>query len=115
MVVQTHAGHFGRGPMKARTVLSGDVVLCLLEDILTTAGQTLIDDGKEDKVLDIRATFQETMRHPLIEGVQELTGCRVLAFISGSHVRPDISSELFVLDQPLEGPTADGDGPRHAA
>jgi hypothetical protein len=34
------------------------------------------------------------------EAVERLTGRRVLAFISGNHVDPDVAAELFVLDGP---------------
>lgn len=35
------------------------------------------------------------------EAVERLTGRKVLAFISGNHVEPDITAELFILDEPL--------------
>ena len=33
--------------------------------------------------------------------VERLTGRKVLAFISGNHIDPDIAAELFILDSPL--------------
>jgi hypothetical protein len=35
--------------------------------------------------------------------IQELTGRKVLAFLSQAHVEPDITMEIFFVDGPLDG------------
>jgi uncharacterized protein YbcI len=35
--------------------------------------------------------------------IEELTGRKVVAFLSQAHVEPDITMEVFFIDQPLEG------------
>jgi hypothetical protein len=35
--------------------------------------------------------------------IEELTGRKVLAFLSGAHVEPDITLEVFFMDGPLAG------------
>jgi hypothetical protein len=40
--------------------------------------------------------------------VERLTGRKVLPFISGNHVEPDIAAELFILDGPPGRPDASG-------
>jgi hypothetical protein len=35
--------------------------------------------------------------------IEELTGRKVLAFLSQAHVEPDITMEIFLIDGPLEG------------
>jgi uncharacterized protein YbcI len=35
--------------------------------------------------------------------IEDLTGRRVLAFISQAHVEPDLTVEMFMLDEPLDG------------
>ena len=35
--------------------------------------------------------------------IEELTGRKVLAFLSQAHVEPDITMEIFFVDGPLEG------------
>ncbi len=35
--------------------------------------------------------------------IEELTGRKVLAFLSQAHVEPDVTMEIFVLDAPLPG------------
>lgn len=97
LVVGVYADHVGRGPTKARAYLNEDIVICVMEDTMTKAERTLVESGREEKVLEVRAMFQETMRAALSAGIEGLTGRRVIAFISGNNLRPDLASELFVL------------------
>jgi uncharacterized protein YbcI len=48
-------------------------------------------------VQETRSAFQTAMQHKFIGAVERLTGRDVLAFISNSHVGPDIEIELFML------------------
>lgn len=96
----------GRGPTKARTSIRDDVVLVMLEHVLTKAESRLAALGRADKVIELRGTIQETMRVDLVAAVERLTGRRVRAFMSTNHTEPDIAAELFVLE-PL---SQDGDG-----
>jgi hypothetical protein len=43
-------------------------------------------------------------RGPRSASTERLTGPKVLAFISGNHVDPDVVAELFVLDGRREAP-----------
>ena len=103
MVVAIYANYLGRGPTKARTYASDGVVTCLLEDTLTRAEQSLIKSGRESAVLDVRSSLQETMRGDLMKAMESLTEIRVRAMISGTQLDPDITSQVFVLDEPGGG------------
>jgi hypothetical protein len=46
---------------------------------------------------ETRSPFQEEMQDRFIATVQGLSGRRVQAFISNSHVDPDIEIEIFML------------------
>jgi uncharacterized protein YbcI len=35
--------------------------------------------------------------------IEELTGRKVLAFLSQAHIEPDITLEVFFVDRPLDG------------
>jgi uncharacterized protein YbcI len=35
--------------------------------------------------------------------IEELTGRKVVAFLSQTHVDPDITMEIFFVDRPLDG------------
>jgi hypothetical protein len=51
-------------------------------------------------VHETRSAFQEAMQARFIAAVSGLTGRDVLAFISITHVGPDLEIELFVLAPP---------------
>jgi uncharacterized protein YbcI len=101
----------GRGPTKARTSIRDDVVIVMLQETLLKAEHTLIRDGKPQLVVEMRRTFQQTMRDDLSAAVAMLTGREVVAFMSDSHLEPDFSVEVFVLapDEPDEAPASTGE------
>jgi uncharacterized protein YbcI len=68
-----------------------------LEDIYTTAERTLIDAGDWEQVKATRQSFQMAMRGPFSESVEEITGRKVIAFMSQVHLDPDMAAEIFVL------------------
>jgi uncharacterized protein YbcI len=69
----------------------------MLQETLRKAEHSLITDGKGRQVIDMRRTFQQTMREDLVAAVQTLTERNVIAFMSDSHLEPDYAVELFVL------------------
>ena len=97
MVVRTMSEYTGRGPTKARTHLSDDVVTVVLQDTLTKGERSLVSDGLDELVLTMRKAFQRTMRHDLTHGIEEILGRRVAAFMSDNHIDPDVAVEVFVL------------------
>jgi uncharacterized protein YbcI len=104
----------GRGPTKARTTISENLVVIILADSMTKAEMSLVADGKDDIVLRVRSEFQETMREDLVHAVEANTGRRVMAFMSANHVDPDMAAEVFVLEPQNVGAlvSLDGDTPR---
>jgi uncharacterized protein YbcI len=99
MVVAVYADYLGRGPTKARTYATDGVVTCLLEDTLTRAEQSLIRSGRESAVLEVRNSLQATMREELVKAMERLTEQRVKAMISGTQLDPDVTTQVFVLDE----------------
>jgi hypothetical protein len=51
----------------------------------------------------MRERYQHAMRDDLVSAVEALTECKVDAFLSSSHVHPDLAVEVFVLDRPGAG------------
>ena len=97
-IVHLHKEFYGKGPTKARTYYTGDVVTVLLRGGFTRVEQTLLDEGRGSDVIEQRMAFQEVMKERFSEVVEELTGRRVAAFMSGSHQDPDLVAEVFVLE-----------------
>ena len=99
-VVRIVREYTGRGPTRARASLREDVLVVLMQETLMKAEHSLVNDGKAELVVEMRRSFQETMREDLSAAVEELTGRKVLAFMSDSHLQPDYSAEVFVLESP---------------
>ncbi|MEA2298653.1 MAG: hypothetical protein QOF77_1589 [Solirubrobacteraceae bacterium] len=97
-VVQIWHEYTGRGPTKARTTITEDLVIVLMSDTLLKAEKNLAADGMADQVLSMRRAFQDTMSEDLTEVVEKLTGRTVSAFMSHNHLDPDLAAELFVLE-----------------
>jgi uncharacterized protein YbcI len=88
----------GRGPTKAKTVISRDLVVILLQETLTKAERSLASGGEQAIVLDVRRRFQEAMRDDLVAAVEVAMQRKVLAFMSTNSVNPDMAAEIFVLE-----------------
>jgi uncharacterized protein YbcI len=97
-IVHIISEHTGRGPTRARTTIDGSFVACLLEDSLTKGERSLVDRGKNEAVLNLRHSYQAAMEADLVALVEELTGRKVIAFMSTNHTAPDYGIEAFVLD-----------------
>lgn len=96
-VVRTISDYTGRGPTKARTTITHDWVFVTLEDTLTKGERTLAERGHADSVLRTRHDFQTAMEADLRHTVEEMTGQKVVAFMSANHVDPDYAVEAFAL------------------
>jgi uncharacterized protein YbcI len=97
---------YGKGPTKARTYASGDLIVCLLEGGFVRAERTLRDAGRGDAVSDQREALQEVLRSRFVGTIEELTGRKVTTFISGVDLETETNAELFVLE-PSELDTGD--------
>jgi uncharacterized protein YbcI len=96
-VVRIVHDYTGRGPTTARTSIRDDVVVVVLQETLLKAEHSLIDAGKGDLVVEMRRSFQQTMREDFAAAVETLTERTVIAFMSDSQLEPDYSVEVFVL------------------
>ena len=85
------------GATRGRTIIHGDHVICFLEDIYTKAERTLIDAGRTHEVIQARNAFQDAMEAPFRKAVEDLTGRRVVGFLSQVGTDPDIGIEAFWL------------------
>jgi uncharacterized protein YbcI len=97
-LVQIMKEHTGRGPTRARTTVSDDLVVCLMRAGFTTAEQTLVSAGRADTVHEVREGIQESAKASMVAAVEEVTGRAVAACMSASHVDPDLAVEIFVLE-----------------
>jgi uncharacterized protein YbcI len=103
-IVGIQREHYGRGPMKAKTYVLDDIIVVVMRGSgFTPLEQTIMDSGQPDRVIAMREDFQRVMAAKYRQKIEELTGRKVLAFLSQAHVEPDITMEIFFVDGPLEG------------
>jgi uncharacterized protein YbcI len=96
-IVTIFAECYGRGPTKVKTYAFDNYLVTVLEDILTTVEQTLVDRGEEDLVRKVRLTFQETQADRFKSEVEAISGREVVGYHSQVTFHPPIGFEIFVL------------------
>lgn len=101
-MVALYKSRFGRGPTKAKTVYAdSDTIVCTLRDSMTPAEQSLVAMGEHQRLRDVRMFFQYATEPEFIGAVEQITGRKVEAFVSGIDTSHDVSSEVFYL-RPLD-------------
>jgi uncharacterized protein YbcI len=88
----------GRGPTKAKTTITDNLVTILLADTLTPGERHLADNGRGERVLALRHDFQQVMRDDFVGIVERQLDRKVVAFMSQNHIDPDLAVEVFVLE-----------------
>jgi uncharacterized protein YbcI len=114
-LVSLHRKYYGKGPVKAKSFIVDDTVLCLLQGGLTIVERTLVESGDSKVVYDMRHSFQSAMKHEFQSAVEAATGRRVIAYMSQVHLDPDISAELFVLESAGDAVAAQHEAVQHEA
>jgi uncharacterized protein YbcI len=102
-IVRLLAAQTGHGATRAWTTLGEDLVVCVLQGVLSKGEQNLVRTGSHDVVLSTRRAYQSMMEHDAVLAVEQISGRRVKAFTSANHLGEDIAVEIFVLE-----PLADG-------
>ena len=101
-MVRLYKEIFGRGPTKARTHFAGaDTLVATLQDSMTPAERNLVALGEIQRLRDLRMFFQYATEQQFRDTVEQLTGRRVWAFVSGFDAVNDVATEVFYL-VPLE-------------
>jgi uncharacterized protein YbcI len=106
-MVKLYKEQFGRGPTKTRTNFAGpDVLITTLEDSLTPAERNMVAMGENQRLRDTRMFFQYATETRFRESVEEITGRKVRAFVSGIDCEQDVSSEVFYFEPEGNGSSA---------
>ena len=102
-MVRIYKEIFGRGPTRARADWAGpDALLCTLEESLTPAERKMAELGEEQRVREMRMFFQHATKNDFRASVEQITGRKVRAFVSGIDTDQDVSSEVFYLERSTE-------------
>ena len=93
-----YARVYGHDRTTATTYINDNVVLCVLENILTEDETLLIDAGSSGQVIDGRVAFQTDTEDEFTAAIERLTHRHVVAFMSANQSTPGVAAELFFLD-----------------
>jgi len=98
-MVRLYKELFGRGPTKARTDYAGpDLIVSTLERSLTRIERHMVDAGEHERLRDLRMHFQYLNESQFVKTVEQITGRKVRAFVSGLDTKRDMAAELFYLE-----------------
>lgn len=105
-VVRLLTDYTGRGATKARTYICEDYIAVVLQDTLTKGERSLVRDGKTELVLTSRKAYQDTMGEDLVAVVEQISGRKVLAFLSDTTSIPTSPSSPSCSCRKAMRPTA---------
>jgi uncharacterized protein YbcI len=97
-IVELYATFYDHDRATATTYINDNVVVCVLEAILTDDETALIAQGGDETVLDGRVAFQTDSEDEFTAVIERLTHRRVVAFMSANQTTPGVACELFMLD-----------------
>ena len=90
--------------MKAKTYALDDIIVVVMRGSgFTALEKTIMDSGQPGRVVALREEFQAVMAERYKNTIEELTGCKVVAFLSQAHVEPDITIETFFIEGSIPG------------
>jgi uncharacterized protein YbcI len=101
-VVRALARTTGRGPTKAKATLGENAIFVVLQDTMTRGERSLAAAGQRETVIEMRRGWQRVIQDEVSAEVEELTGRRVVGFLTDSHIDPDVAVNVFVLEPPEE-------------
>ena len=99
-IVQLYAEQYGHHRTTATTYINDNVVVCVLEGMLSKKETRQIADGAGDDVIEGRVAFQTRTEDDFTAAIERLTRRRVTAFLSANQTEPGIACELFFLEAP---------------
>ena len=99
-IAALYASAYGHDRATATTYINDNVVVCVLESILTEDEDALIAQGDRGEVIDGRVAFQTDTEDEFTAVIERLTHRRVTAFLSANQTTPGVACELFFLEAP---------------
>jgi uncharacterized protein YbcI len=98
-MVRLYKELFGRGPTKAKSGYADpDTLIVTIENSLTRAEKNMVALDEHQRLRDVRMFFQHASDKEFKGTVEEITGRKVRAFVSGIDTQQDVSCEVFYLE-----------------
>jgi uncharacterized protein YbcI len=97
-IAAIHRESYGEAVEAIETHILENAVVCVLDITLLPPERTLLEHGRgEDSIRQVRKEFQESIGPTFSAAVEHMTGRRVVAFVSETHIDPPFSIEFFRL------------------
>jgi uncharacterized protein YbcI len=106
-MVRLLARYVGRGPTKARTTLSHNLIVVTFGETMTRAELNLVAAGEAEAVATMRRVFQATMRDEAVRMIERIMGRTVIAYLADIDTTADIALVAFVLAPRSAGDSGD--------
>jgi uncharacterized protein YbcI len=97
-MVELYVQFYEHDRTTATTYINDNIVVCVLENILTAGEDVLVADGARGEVIDGRVAFQTDTEDEFTAAIERLTHRRVVAFMSANQTTPGVACELFFLE-----------------
>ncbi|MEZ4657471.1 MAG: DUF2294 domain-containing protein [Caldilineaceae bacterium] len=102
-IIQFEREHLGRGPLDARTIFLGDMILVRLKGLMTPAEQKLAASNEgRDLVKEMRRQLFESSRPLLEEVVQSVVKCRLISLHTDMSTKSGERMIILVVDEDLD-------------
>lgn len=97
-MTKLYADFYEHDRTTATTYINDNIVVCVLENILTAGEDALIAGGGRGEVIDGRVAFQTDTEDEFSAAIERLTHRKVVAFMSANQATPGVACELFFLE-----------------
>lgn len=102
-MIQFEKEHLGRGPLDARTIFLGDMILVRLKGLMTPAEQKLAANGEgRDLVKEMRRQLFESSRPLLEELVHRVTGTQLVSLHTDMSTKTGERMVILVVNEDLD-------------
>lgn len=91
---------YGKGPKRTKSYVNGRHLFVVLDTNWTKVEETLLENGDEQTVRDVRTRFQEVMRHEFMTAVERITGQKCLDYMSQVLIKAGTVVEIFEFADP---------------
>ena len=102
-IIQFEKEHLGRGPVDAKTMFLGDMILVRMQGLMTPAEHKLASDKEgRDLVKEMRRQLFESSRSLLEDIVVQVTECNMISLHTDMSTKTGERIVILVVDEDLD-------------
>ena len=99
-ILRIYEESYGTGAARAETLVSEGWVIVVLDGLrLLPSEQLLVENGKQDTVMQVRSQYEHAIRSTFSAAIERATGRTVIGFASATSIEePRFMAEVFRLE-----------------